>query len=118
MTRRQQRLNVLFREELSELIRSEVRDPRLAALVSITKVDVSPDLEHATVYVSILSDEEEKAASMTALRSAAPYLRRHLLSRIRIRRIPALQFVLDHSIEDAAHVLELMKKVADKDRPA
>ena len=118
MTRRQQRLNVLFREELSELIRSEVRDPRLAALVSITKVDVSPDLEHATVYVSILSNEEEKATSMVALRSAAPYLRRHLLSRIRIRRIPALQFVLDHSIEDAAHVLELMKKVADKDRPA
>ena len=118
MTRRQQRLNVLFREELSELIRSEVRDPRLTSLVSITKVDVSPDLEHATVYVSILSDEEEKATSMAALRSAAPYLRHHLLARIRIRRIPALQFVLDHSIEDAAHVLELMKKVADKDRPA
>jgi len=116
MTRRQQRLNVLFREELSELIRSEVRDPRMAGLVSITKVDVSPDLEHATVYVSILSDDEARAATMTALKSAAPYLRRHLLERVRIRRIPALQFVLDHTIEDAARVLELMKRVADEDR--
>ncbi len=114
MSRRQQRLNVLFREEISELIRSELRDPRLAGLVSITRVDVSPDLEKAVVYVSVLGDEGSQAATMAVLTSAALFLRRHLVERVRIRRVPSLQFVLDHSIEDAARVLELMKRVSDK----
>ncbi len=111
MSRRLQRLNVLFRQELADLIRTELRDPRLGSIVSITRVDISPDLENASVYTSILGDSAAKAETMNVLAAAAPFLRRQLTERIRIRRIPSLQFRLDESIEEAAHILELMKKV-------
>jgi ribosome-binding factor A len=114
MSRRIQRLNVLFREELSGLILTELRDPRLGTLISITRVDVSPDLENADVYVSVMGEPAEKAASMQALTHAAPYLRHELLPRVAIRRIPHLKFHLDESIEEAAHVLELMKQLGQR----
>jgi ribosome-binding factor A len=110
MNRRLQRLNGLFQEELADLTR-ELRDPRLASIVSITRVDVSPDLEKAVVHVSVLGTDDEKRDSIAALSHAAPFLRRELLGRVRIRKVPALNFLLDESIEEAAHVLELMRQV-------
>jgi ribosome-binding factor A len=112
MSRRVQRLNHLFREELSDIIRTELSDPRIGQIMSITRVDVSADLENADAYVSVLGDAEEKASTVAALAHAAPFLRRHLLGRIRIRRIPHLHFQLDETIEEAAHVLDLMRQVS------
>ncbi len=117
MSRRLQRLNVLFQHELAELVQSELRDPRLSPFVSITRVDTSPDLENATAYISVMGDEEAKRSTMQGLTAAAPFLRRQLLARVRIRRIPILHFALDETIEEAAHVLDLMKKVSGKDDP-
>ncbi len=111
MSRRMQRLNVQFREELSELILHELRDPRLHGMVSVTRVDTSPDMEKAEVYTSVLGEAEDKESTMNALTAAAPFLRRQLLGRLHIRRIPALHFRLDESIEEAAHILELMRKI-------
>jgi ribosome-binding factor A len=105
-----QRLNGLFQEELADLIR-ELRDPRLASIVSITRVDISPDLEKAAVHISVLGDDDEKRRSIETLTRAGSHLRRELLSRIRIRRVPTLEFELDQTIEEAAHVLDLMKQV-------
>jgi len=116
MSRRLQRLNHLFREELSELMRTELSDPRLGEIVSITHVDVSPDLENANAYVSVLGDAEAKLATMRALTHAGPFLRRHLVERLRIRRVPHLHFLLDETIEEAAHVLDLMRQVSEKER--
>ncbi len=109
MSRRLQRLNVLLRQEISELIRRELRDPRVAEIVTLTRVSTSPDLTAATVYVSIMGSEDEKSATMNALTRAAPFLRRHLTSRLTIRRTPDIQFALDETMEEAAHVLDLMK---------
>lgn len=114
MSRRLQRLNHLFREELSELIRTEMSDPRVGEIVSITRVDVSPDLENADAHVSVLGDAEAKAATIAALAHAAPFLRRHLLERLRIRRVPHLHFQLDETIEEAARVLDLMRQVSEE----
>jgi ribosome-binding factor A len=111
MSRRIQRLNVLFREELAELMRTELRDPRLAEMMSITRVDASPDLENADVYVSVMGDATEQMESIRTLEHAAPFLRRELKGRVSIRKIPHLKFHLDRTIEEAAHVLELMKQV-------
>jgi ribosome-binding factor A len=113
MSRRLERLDHLFREELSDLIRTELSDPRLGEIVSIMRVDVSPDLENANAYVSVLGDAEAKSATIEALSHAAPYLRRHLIERVRIRRIPTLHFLLDETIEAAAHVLDLMRQVSE-----
>lgn len=117
MNRRMQRLNGLFQEELADLIR-EVRDPRMASIVSITKVDISPDLEKGVVHISVLGEAAEKQATIDALTHALPFLRRELLHRINIRRIPWLTFVLDETIEEAAHVLALMKQVSPGAAPA
>ncbi len=109
MSRRLQRLNVLLQQEISELIRRELRDPRLAEIVTLTRVSTSPDLAAATVYVSIMGGDDEKAATIEALVHAAPFLRRQLMGRLSIRRTPDIQFILDESMEKAAHVLDLMK---------
>jgi len=108
-----QRLNVLLRQELADLIRSELRDPRLADIISITRVDVSPELQNANIYTSVLGDDEAKGATMKALAAAAPFLRRHLTERITIRRTPVLHFILDQTIEEAAHILELMRQMPE-----
>lgn len=113
MSRRLQRLTTQFKRELSDLIRTELRDPRIGTIVSITRIEVSPDLENATVYTSILGEPEVKRDTVGALTAAAPFLKRQMLHRMHIKKIPALHFVLDESIEQAAHVLDLMKKVSD-----
>ena len=118
MSRRTERVSGLFRSELADLITSERRDPRSTGMSSITSVDVSPDLEHATVYVSVLADEpEHQNMSLAALNSAAPFLRRHLMQRVHIRRVPAFEFEADHTIEEGARMLDLMKQAAAEREP-
>jgi len=118
MTRRTDRLSGLFRSELADLISSELRDPRIKGMISITSVDVSPDLEHATVYVSVLVDEaKQQARSLAALNNAAPFLRKQLMERVHIRRVPRFEFEADHTIEEGARMLDLMKKVATEREP-
>jgi ribosome-binding factor A len=109
VSRRLQRLNVLLRQEISELILRELRDPRLAEIVTLTRVSTSPDLATATVYVSVMGDADAKAATMAALTHAAPFIRRQLTSRLTIRRTPDIHFTPDESMAEAAHVLDLMK---------
>ena len=109
MSRRLQRLNVLIREQVSDLILRELRDPRLAEIVTLTRVSTSPDLATATVYVSVMGEAEEKANTMRALTRAAPFIRRQLIRRLSIRRTPDIEFTLDESMEEAAHLLDLMK---------
>ena len=118
MSRRLQRLNVLIREEVSDLIRRELRDPRLAEIVTLTRVSTSPDLRTATAYVSVMGDDEEKSGTMLALNHAAPFIRRHLIRRISIRRTPDIHFTLDESMEEAAHILDLMKQLPPADTNA
>jgi len=118
MSRRTERLSGLFRSELADLISNELRDPRISGMISITGDDVSPDLERATVYVSVLADaEKHQAASLRVLNSAAPFLRKQLMNRVHIRRVPTFEFEADHTIEEGARMLDLMKKVAAKREP-
>ncbi len=118
MSRRTDRLSGLFRSELADLISNELRDPRITGMISITSIDVSPDLEHATVYVSVLADEaKQQAASLAVLNNAALFLRKHLMERVHIRRVPTFEFKADHTIEEGARMLDLMKKVAAEREP-
>ncbi len=112
MTRRTERLNDLIREELSELLQRQVKDPRLACFLTITRVNTSPDLRHAKVFVSIMGSEGEKKEALEGLSSASSFFQRKLRGRLSLRRIPQLSFHKDDSIERAAHVLHLMKEVA------
>jgi ribosome-binding factor A len=111
MSQRIDRVDELLRQEIGAVLEREVSDPRIG-FVTVTRVESSPDLAHARVWVSIIGTPEERAASMRALEHAMPYVRRALGTRIRIKRIPALHAHLDESIERGARILELIDKVA------
>lgn len=115
MTRRTERLNELIREEISELIRRQAKDPRLDCFLTVTKVNASPDLRNAKVFISIMGTEEEKREAMNGLASASGFFHRELMKRLSLRRTPQLSFHQDDSIERAAHVLDLMKEIAASD---
>ena len=112
MTRRTERLNELIREEISELIRRQAKDPRLDCFLTVTKVNASPDLRNAKVFISIMGTEEEKKKAMSGLASASGFFHHELMKRLSLRRTPQLSFHQDDSIERATHVLDLMKEIA------
>lgn len=111
VTRRQQRINQLLRDEIDRLLRHEADDPVLASMISITDVEVTQDLQKAKVYVSFLNDDEEKEI-MQRLRKAARYFRREVAERVNLRHTPELEFVYDPSIARGARVLQLLREVA------
>jgi ribosome-binding factor A len=115
MSRRIERLNEQLREEISDLLRRQVKDPRLGGLISLTHVETSADLSHARVYVSVLGSEEEKEEALTGLQAAAAFMRHELGRRLTVRRTPRLDFRRDDSIEQGAHVLDLLKDVEEGD---
>ncbi len=112
MTKRTDRVNVLLRQELAELIQHELKDPRLEhGLLSVTEVIVSRDLSHATVYVSHLGKNEELAEIISVLNDAANFLRNALRRRVKLRQLPALKFEFDPSIERGAYLASVIERV-------
>jgi ribosome-binding factor A len=114
MTRRTEQVNELLREELSDLIGRELHDPRLGGIITVTRVDVSPDLRRASAYVSVLGSDDERASTMMALEHARPFVRRELGKRVHLRTIPDVQFVSDRSMEEAQVMTDLMRKTAEE----
>lgn len=115
MTRRTRQVGELLREELDDIIRREVKDPRIG-FFSITRVEVPPDLRSARVFISVLGTEEEREQTLVALRSASGYIRHVLKPRLRMRQIPELEFRDDRSMEYAQQITETLREVRDRDR--
>src|SRR5579864_5550142 len=111
---RQEKLGELFAAELSDLIRTRLKDPRVG-FASITRVEVSGDLRHAKIFVSVMGDSEEQKETMKGLKNATGFLRHELASRLTLRFMPELVFKLDHSIEEGSRILELINKVERED---
>lgn len=102
------RINEEIQRELANLMRS-LKDPRLqSGLLTITHVDTTPDLRYSRIFVSALDKSQEKEM-MKGLKSAAGYLRRELGSALKLRYTPELQFVADDSIQQGAHILEMLR---------
>jgi len=106
--RRQERLADRIRDEVSELIAREVKDPRVG-FATVTRVELSADLFHAHVLVSVMGSAEEQQDTLQGLSSAAGYIRHELCRRLRVRRIPELVFILDRSAEDALKIESLLQ---------
>jgi ribosome-binding factor A len=115
MTRRIERLNEIFREEISDLLRRQVKDPRLGVFITVTQVSVSADLSHAKVYVSVMGSAEEKLGALRGLDAAAAFIRHELRQRISMRRIPLLTFRQDDSLEQGAYILDLLNEVGEQE---
>lgn len=115
MTRRTSRVNDLLREELSDLIQREVKDPRIGqGLTTIIEVEVSPDLRHATVFVSHLGDDAERDEVIRGLQRAAHFLQTELMHRLDMRRVPEFTFRFDPSIERGARLASLIHEVSPR----
>lgn len=109
------RINEEVRREISVIIRDEIKDPRMTAMVSITAVKVSKDLRYAKVFVSIFGkNEEEKNETFAALKSASGYIRREIGQRVNLRNTPQILFELDDSISYSMKIEELIEKVKEK----
>ncbi|AHJ27574.1 30S ribosome-binding factor RbfA [Nodularia spumigena CS-584] len=116
--RRISRVAELIKREVSQMLLHGIKDDRVGTgMVSVTYVDVSGDLQHAKVYVSIYGTESAKSETMAGLKSATGFVRSELGSRVRLRRTPEVIFIEDDSIEQGNKVLSLLNKLEDERSP-
>ena len=101
--------------ELSEIIRSGIKDPRIHPMTSVVAVEVTPDLKYCKAYISVLGDEEAAKATVEGLRSASSYVRRELARRVNLRNTPEIKFILDQSIEYGVNMSRLIDDVIEHD---
>lgn len=103
------RISEEFKRELSDIIKNDIRDPRIAEFTSVMSVDVTKDLRYAKAYISIYGDEKQRNDTITGLRSAAGFIRKEIGRRIKLRYTPELIFELDKSIEHGIYISSLLK---------
>ena len=116
-TRRQRKMSDLLHEEISQLIQFETQDPRLG-FVTVTGVDVSPDLRQARVYFTILdNDAAAIKETLAGLNSAIPYFRRMLAQTLSLRHIPELTFHYDSTLENALRIDSLLDSIKEEFPP-
>ncbi len=112
------RINEAVREELSSIIRNDVKDPRIALMTSVTGAIVATDLKTCKVLISVLGDEKQKADTMAGLKSSSGYIRHQLAVRLNLRNTPELHFQLDESIEYGVRMSKRIDEVMAADRKA
>jgi ribosome-binding factor A len=115
MSRRTERVAEQLRSEIASVLQREAQDPRLR-LVTLTRVDVAPDLSHASVFWSVFDarDSESMEAVQVGLESAAPFVRSRLARRLSLKRMPQLRFRHDPSLEQGSEMLSLLREIADE----
>jgi len=109
------RINGEVKRELSNIIRGEVKDPRINPLTSVVEVEVAPDLKSAKAYISVLGDEQSQKDTLAGLKSAEGYIRRALAKSINLRNTPEIRFVMDQSIEYGVNMSKLIDDVNRKE---
>ena len=112
MPHRIERVNSLIRQELSELLRLQVKDPRLGDFIAVTEVDTSADMKHAKVFVSQYGNETERKKVLSGLVSASGFFRSELSKTLKMRYVPELHFQWDDSIEKADRLSRLIDEVS------
>ncbi len=105
------RINDEIQKEISEIIRSDLKDPRVGVITSVLKVDTTADLKYCKVYVSVLGDDEKKEEVISVLKSASGYIRSLIASRINLRVTPEFTFILDDSMEYSFKIDKIIKDI-------
>lgn len=111
---RTERIASEMRRVLSDIIRNDVKDPRIPPVTSITNIKLAKDLKYAKVYVSIYAGEDEKKAAIEALKGSGGFIRRTLGQKMIIRSLPELTFVLDESIEYGSYMNKKIDEINNK----
>lgn len=102
------RINGEVQKVLSEIIRGEIKDPRINPMTSVVMVEVAPDLKTCKAYISVLGDEESQKNTLAGLKSAMGYIRRQLARELNLRNTPEITFILDQSI---AYGVDMLRKI-------
>ncbi|MGN0354808.1 MAG: 30S ribosome-binding factor RbfA [Muricoprocola sp.] len=102
------RINSEVQRELSNIIRSEIKDPRIHPLTSVVTAEVAPDLKTCKAYISVLGDEEAQAKTLEGLNSAAHFIRHQLAKNLNLRNTPEIRFIMDQSIEYGVRMSKLI----------
>lgn len=110
------RINGEVQKELSNIIRNEIKDPRIHEMTSVVSVEVAPDLKTCKAYISVLGDEKAREDTLAGLKSAEGYIRRQLASTVNLRNTPQIHFILDQSIEYGVNMSKLIDDVNQSDR--
>ena len=111
-SRRVERVSSLIKREVSQMLINGIKDDRVGAgMVSITDVDVSKDLQHAKIFVSIYGTQAAKKETMEGLKASTPFVRKELGQRIRLRRTPEIKFIEDHSLERGDRIINLIHRI-------
>ena len=105
------RINGEVLRELSNIIRGEIKDPRINPMTSVVTVEVAPDLKTCKAYISVLGDEESQQATIAGLKSAEGFIRRQLAKSINLRNTPEIKFILDQSIEYGVKMSKMIDDV-------
>ncbi|MDD3853880.1 MAG: 30S ribosome-binding factor RbfA [Syntrophomonadaceae bacterium] len=114
--RRQERMSVEIKKVLSQIIQDNIKDPRLDfSTISVTRVDVTNDLSHAKVNISVLGDDAKQDETMKVLQKAKGYLRSELAKEIQLRYAPELEFRLDKSIEHGIKIASLLEELRESE---
>lgn len=108
------RISVEFKKEISDIIRNEIKDPRIAELTSIMSVEITRDLKYAKVFVSVYGDDKAREETIEGLRSAAGFIRKEMGKRVKIRYNPEIIFELDNSIEYGMHISKIIDDINNK----
>lgn len=114
MTTRQEKVRELLRVEISEILRREFKDPRLG-FVTITDVEVTADLKHAKVFVSVMGSEQERRDNMAILKKAEHFIRQALARRVKMKTLPEVDFRLDTSVDHGVRIFELLDQIKHED---
>lgn len=109
------RINGEVLKELSNIIHSEIKDPRINPMTSVVSVEVAPDLKTCKAYISVLGDEKSQQDTIAGLKSAEGYIRRELARTVNLRNTPEIKFILDQSIEYGINMSKLIDEVTKKD---
>ena len=109
------RINGEVLKELSNIIRSEIKDPRINPMTSVVAVEVAPDLKTCKAYISVLGDEKSQKDTITGLKSAEGYIRRQLARTVNLRNTPEIRFILDQSIEYGINMSKLIDEGTEHD---
>ena len=109
------RINGEVLKELSNIIRSEIKDPRINPMTSVVAVEVAPDLKTCKAYISVLGDEKSQKDTITGLKSAEGYIRRQLARTVNLRNTPEIRFILDQSSEYGINMAKRIDEVTEHD---
>lgn len=117
MGRRQERLSGQIAKEVSRILQREVKDSRVG-FATISRVDLTDDLYHAKIYVSVMGDEAERKSTMIALERSTPFVRKELGRVLRIRSIPDIRFVLDLNLDHSFRIQEILATLRHEPDPS